>query len=470
MTRRIVGGAGSRIFVHSMENIAMAGRVLGCVFWWTVLLTLAQSPRAAEPDMGQASEKPAPRIDFRKDVAPILQQSCVECHGEVLKLAGLRLDERHFAFEGGDSGSPINPGNSKSSLLVQRLVDKELGIIMPPSFPFFPGEKPGLRAEQISILKLWIDQGAEWPEGVSLASPSTLKPEDQRSKGLFAAIRTGNTPTVAAMLGDATLVGITDTHGSTPLLHAVLLADVAMVRLLIERGADVNAANHDGITALMWAAGDVDKVHMLLEKGAKTDARSALGRTPLLIAATYAGNANVVRLLIKHGSSVTDQDVFQETALTSASKRGDAELVEVLIEAGADPQAGGRPPLDWAAEEGNVETIACLLKHGAGNNRDHLNGALVSATMRGPIEAVRLLLEHGADPNASPRIGPFGHLTPLMGAAYSATTGADAAKLLLQKGADAKAKTSSGATALSLARKAGHAEIIELLKKAGATE
>lgn len=450
--------------------MAMAGHVWGCVFWGIVVLALTQSPCAAEPGSDQVPEKSARRIDFRKDVAPILQQSCVECHGGVLRLAGLRLDERHFALEGGDSGSPIKPGNSKESLLVQRLVDKEQGIIMPPSFPFFPGEKPGLRAEQVNVLKDWIDQGAEWPEGVSLAEKSGSAPENQQATALFAVIRAGKRPAVTAMLDNATLVGVVDTHGSTPLLHAALLADAAMMRLLIERGADVNAANHDGITALMWAAGDADKVHLLLEKGAKVNARSALGRTPLLIAATYAGNAKVVRLLIKNGASVTDQDMFLETALTSASKRGDAELAEILIEAGADVHAGGRPPLDWAAEEGNAETIACLLKHGAGNNRDHLNGALVSATMRGPTEAVRLLLEHGADPNASPRIGPFGHLTPLMGAAYSATNGADAAKLLLQKGADAKAKTSSGATALSLARKAGHAEVIELLEKAGATE
>jgi ankyrin repeat protein len=448
----------------------MVGRIFGCVFWGAVLIAAVQTLCAEDPGRDSALKTPARRIDFQKDVAPILQQSCVECHGGTLKLAGLRLDERHFALEGGDSGSPITPGSSDESLLIQRLVDKDLGIIMPPSFPFFPGEKPGLREEQITTLKLWIDQGAEWPEGVSLAPLSRSAPEDQRAGALFAAIRSGKTPVVAAMLENAAHVGVTDMHGSTPLMHAVLLADVGMMRLLIERGADVNAANHDGITALMWAAGAADKVRLLLENGAKVDARSGLGRTPLLIAATYAGNAEVVRLLIKNGSSVTDQDMFQETALTSASKRGDVELVEMLVEAGADVHAGGRCPLDWAAEEGNAETIACLLKHGGGDNREHLNAALVTATMRGPCEAVRLLLEGGADPNASLTMGAFERFTPLMGAAYSASNGADAVKLLLQKGADVKAKTSSGETALSFARKAGRAKVIALLEQAGATE
>ncbi len=448
----------------------MAGRVCGSVFWATVLLTAGPSLCVAQAEPEQAAQKPAQRIDFRKDVAPILQQTCVECHCEVLALAGLRLDQRQLALEGGDSGSPIKPGSGKESLLVQRLVDKDLGIIMPPSFPFFPGEKPGLPAEQIKILTLWIDQGAEWPEGVSLALPSSASPENQRATALFAAIRSGKRSVVADMLADSTLESVTDKHGSTPLLHAALLADAPMMRVLVEHGADVNAANQDGITPLMWAAGELDKVRLLLDKGAKADARSVLGPTPLLFAATYAGNAEVARLLIKNGASVADKDLFQETALTSACKRGDAELAAILIEAGADVHSGGRCPLDWASEEGNFETLACLLKHGAGTNRDHLNGALVSATMRGPTEAVRLLLENGADPNTSPRVGPFGHLTPLMGAAYSATSGADAVKLLLEKGADVKAKTSSGATALSLARKTGNAQVIELLEKAGATE
>jgi ankyrin repeat protein len=90
--------------------------------------------------------------------------------------------------------------------------------------------------------------------------------------------------------------------------------------------------------------------------------------------------------------------------------------------------------------------------------------------MRGPSEAVRLLLEHGADPNARSTIGVYGSFTPLMGAAYSATNGADVVKLLLEKGADVRAKTSSGETVLSFARKTGRAEVIELLIQAGATE
>jgi ankyrin repeat protein len=436
-----------------------------------LLLALTTQPLwAADADKTSAPETPARRVDFQADVAPILERNCIECHGGLLRMAGLRLDERRLAFEGGDSGSPIKAGNSKESLLVQRLTDKDLGIVMPPSFPFFPGEKPGLRPKQIETLKLWIDQGAEWPDTVSLAMPSDSTSGGEKANNLFAAIRAGKREAVSAMLEDAALAGVVDGRGSTPLMHAALLADAQMVRLLVERGADVNAANSQGLTALMLAAGDADKVRLLLAKGAKADARSLVGRTPLLIAATYANNIDVVRQLVQGGASITSQDVLRETVLTSASKRGDAQLVQMLIEAGADVYAGGRPPLAWAAEEGNAATIACLLEHGAGKNRDNLNAALVVATMRGPVDPVRVLLEHGADPNACCPMGPFGRLTPLMGAAYSASSSPEVINLLLEKGADAKAKAPSGTTALRLARQSGDAKVIELLEKTGATE
>lgn len=414
-----------------------------------------------------AAEKASNKIDFQTQVAPILRQSCVDCHGPLLQMAGLRLDQRQLALEGGDSGESIVPGSSEQSLLVQRLTDRKQGILMPPSFPVFPGEKGGLPAEQIAILKNWIDQGAAWPEGVSLAEAPESSDEARKAKALLAAIRAGDRDAVEKMIADASLLQVKDAEGSTTLMHAALYADARMLRLLLDRGADVNAANRAGVTALMWAAGDSEKARLLLEKGAKVDARTPLGRTPLLIAATYAGNVDVVRLLLEKGAKAADQDVARETALTSAAKRGDVQLVEALIEAGADVNAGGRPALVWAAEEGNAECLACLLKHDAGKEQRTLNAALFSAATRGPVDAVRLLLEHGADPNAA---AGFAGYTPLMGAAYSESNAPAAVRLLLDKGADVNKKGANGETALSLARKRGRTEVVEMLEKAGATQ
>lgn len=409
----------------------------------------------------------AKRIDFKTEVAPILQQNCVDCHGPNLRMAGLRLDQRKFARVEGKSEGLITPGKSADSLLIQRMTDKELGLIMPPSFPFFPGEKPGLSEKQIRILKQWIDEGADWPEGIELATDAKSSSEDAGARTLFAAIRAGDKKVVAALLADRSLAKKTDSYGSTPLMHAALYSDADAMGLLLAAGADVNVANSDGMTALMWAVGNLDKTRLLIDKGAKVDVRTELGRTPLLIASTYAGNVDVVRLLLQQGAKVADIDQFGETPLTSAAKRGDAQVVEALIKAGADLQAGGRAPLVWAAEEGNVETVACLLRNGAGKNQVHLNQALFSAAVRGPVAAVQLLLERGGDPSA--RAG-FAGYTPLMGAAYSELNSAEMVKLLLDKGADVKIQGANGETALSLAKKRGRTAVVELLEKAGAAE
>lgn len=409
------------------------------------------------------------KVDFESEVAPILRQHCIDCHGPALQMAELRLDQRKFAIVEGQDRDLIKPGHSDESLLIQRLVDKKLGLIMPPTFPFFPEDKLGLPDAEIQTLKRWIDEGANWPDGITLATEAPAEVNSQ-AKALFAALRAADHKSVARLLADRSLVKIVDLHGSTPLMHAALYGDVALMRLLIDQGADVNAADKTGATALMWAAGDLGKVRLLVEHGATVDVRSEIGRTPLLIAASYLGNAEVVRLLLKSGAKITDRDKFGETVLTSASKRGDAELVETLIKAGADVLGGGgfqgRSPLAWATDEGNLETTACLLKYGAGKDPKSLNGALFNSCVRGPVGAVHLLLDQGANPNIP---SGFAAYTPLMGAAYSESSDVEVIKLLLKSGADVNAKAATGDTALQLAAKRGRTEIVALLEKAGAT-
>ena len=89
--------------------------------------------------------------------------------------------------------------------------------------------------------------------------------------------------------------------GSTPLMFAALYGNAESVSQLIERGADVNAANEAGATALMWSADDADITRVLLEHGADPNATSTEGATPLLIALRYKHTAAVVKLLLDHG-------------------------------------------------------------------------------------------------------------------------------------------------------------------------
>jgi len=71
-------------------------------------------------------------------------------------MAGLRLDNRTDALKGGDSGPVIRPGSSAKSKLIQAVSGLGKGVLMP-----FAGER--LTAEQVGVLRAWIDQGAEWP-------------------------------------------------------------------------------------------------------------------------------------------------------------------------------------------------------------------------------------------------------------------------------------------------------------------
>ena len=222
---------------------------------WTLITCIALTiPLQAGDDFAAKS-----KVEFQTDVAPILRQQCIDCHGPTMQLADLRLDQRKFAIVDGEDRGLIKAGKSADSLLIQRLVDKKLGLIMPPTFPFFPEDKVGLPEAQIQILKQWIDEGAIWPEGVSLGTEEHAI--DIKAKSLFSAIRAGERATIEILLGDgsSSLINTTDRHGATPLMHAVLYGNSALVRRLIEQGADVNAADHSGATALMWAAGDLEK-------------------------------------------------------------------------------------------------------------------------------------------------------------------------------------------------------------------
>ena len=110
----------------------------------------------------------APKVDFIKEIRPLFEQSCYSCHGEKVQMGGLRLDSRKLAFDGGLSGKTIRPGSAVESSLYQRIA----GIGEQARMPM--GKDP-LPADQIQIVRNWIDQGADWPEGVGAASAEIKK-------------------------------------------------------------------------------------------------------------------------------------------------------------------------------------------------------------------------------------------------------------------------------------------------------
>jgi cytochrome c553 len=114
-----------------------------------------------------AADLPPPadrRIDFDRDVRPLLVKHCYRCHGPEKQRSGLRLDRKADALKGGDDGPVIISGKSAESRLVRLTAGLDPDRLMPPK-----GER--LTREQIGVLRAWIDQGADWPGAAEAADP-----------------------------------------------------------------------------------------------------------------------------------------------------------------------------------------------------------------------------------------------------------------------------------------------------------
>ncbi len=105
-----------------------------------------------------AAASGADKVDFRKDVQPILQSRCMSCHGRGKLKGGLSLETRDAILKGGEDGPAAVSGKSGESLLIQLIEGHEPDRKMPAK-----GE--ALTAQEVATLKTWIDQGMTWPEG-----------------------------------------------------------------------------------------------------------------------------------------------------------------------------------------------------------------------------------------------------------------------------------------------------------------
>ncbi len=143
------------------------------------------------------------------------------------------------------------------------------------------------------------------------------------------------------------------------------------LRAALKDGADVNAAQGDGMTPLHWAAvrNDVEMADLLMYAGANVKATTRIGGyTPLLVAAK-TGNAKVIETLIKHGADPDRTTANGTTPLMLAAAAGDADAVRILAYYSANVNARekvkGETALDFAAASGRTEAIRVLTAAGA---------------------------------------------------------------------------------------------------------
>lgn len=227
---------------------------------------------------------------------------------------------------------------------------------------------------------------------------------------LHKAIESGHTAIMDLLLENGASVQEPADDYGTPLNVAATGGHMEIARLLLSKGADIDYVDGDHNTPLTLALieGNLAMAELLLNEGADYDLRVTEFD---LSALDFAGSADAVRLLIKHGAAVNDVSQSGHTALHSAAQYTNMEPIQVLVEAGADLEAGdmaGQKPLHYAAGGSYSETISpdaalALLNLGAEVNAqtDCAETALHLAAGRagqpGSVQVVDLLLRRGAD-------------------------------------------------------------------------
>ncbi len=244
------------------------------------------------------------------------------------------------------------------------------------------------------------------------------------------------------------------------LVQAAKSRDWDTVADLLRQGADPDAAQADGATALHWAAhwDNVEALERLLAAGANVNAENALHATPLWVACADRHTAVVERLLAA-GADPNRALRSGETLLMRCASTGAPAAVRALLAHGADVDAGeparGQTALMWAAANRNPAVTRVLLEH----------GAAVGARTR----TVRQLRGVGLQSTTSPAGATFfdaGGFTALLFAARHGDV--ESARLLLDAGADVDAPAADGNSPLVLAAISGHGRLAEFLLDRGA--
>lgn len=241
---------------------------------------------------------------------------------------------------------------------------------------------------------------------------------------------------------------------------------VKVVKLLLERGAEVNAKQKSELTALHLASlkGHTEVVKLLLEHGAEINAKQQSGITPLHYS-IGEGYTEVATLLLEHGADVNAKQKNGITPLHIASLKGHIKALKFLLEKGAEVNAReeqGLTALHAAASKGDAEAISLLIEKRADVNAKDEKGStpLHLAAFNGHIQALKLLLffNKDVDVNAQNEDGS----TPLhMVSRYNI----EVVELLLELNADISLKNKENDTPLDIALKAGHAAIATLLRE-----
>ncbi len=274
---------------------------------------------------------------------------------------------------------------------------------------------------------------------------------------------------LAAIVLVAAAVRVMAGSGEPDLVTAVKSGNLPAVRALARTRGAVNARDVDGTTALHWAAyrSDDRAATVLVGAGADLNAVNRYGQTPLSLAAA-SGSADLVRLLVKAGAEVGTADAAlpdRQTTLMLAARTGSVGALRVLLEHGAMVNAAetrtGTTALMWAALENRPDAVRVLVEAGADVNLR----SRVTDYPHTPPGVIGDKVEAGAS-YVGQTVLPKGGWTALM---YAARQGAlESARALADAGADLNATDPDGSSALIFAIINGHYDVAALVADKGA--
>lgn len=286
------------------------------------------------------------------------------------------------------------------------------------------------------------------------------------------------------------------------LITAVKAKDIEAVKRALRQGADVNSTQEEksksyyGLTALMIAAseGAMNAAQLLIKSDADVNIADSNQWTALAYA-SYYGYVEIAKQLIVAGADKEARDDSDCTPLMCATGNGKIQTVQLLIEAGADINAYskdfGFTPLSFAARGGYTDIVKLLLDSGADVNAQYAqyvaprqyclrrgdSTALMMAAFFCHVDTIRLLIERGANVNARNQFtGETAFMRACDNGVYCVrpkrvTYGdrsAEAARLILEAGADINAQDIDGMTALMHACRNGQINIVRFLLQSGA--
>ena len=296
---------------------------------------------------------------------------------------------------------------------------------------------------------------------------------------------------LAALTAGADVNAAYHIGGKTALMYAAAAGETSFVRALLDKGAAINATDTLDYTALMSAAskGNTEVVQLLLDHRADLSRGNSLKQNAAYLAAYYhhgdtaqvliqrlkdldaemvlaakSNDAGAVTDRLAWGADLEAVDADGSSALTVAAGSGAESVAELLLARGANANVvngSGTTPLMAASAGGSLPLVALLLESGAVLAPRDKQGetAFLLACDKGWTDVASALLAKGADANDS---DPGTGTTALMRAASFGSL--PLVQLILSKGGRRDQPNSSGETALQIAQRAGHQEIVALLK------